>query len=119
MSFSIPPYLRTYGNAPARQRVLRRWLQMVAGRYAAPCDVVVIGDEITEYGGATTLANGYVRQFKANLLSLFPTPGVPLNGTGLLASGSPGYLPITWTTPATITRSMRPYSRVRHPLSMR
>ncbi len=96
MTFSIPAYIKTFTRAPIRQRILRRWLQAVATRSTTPCDIVVVGDSITEYGGATLFANGYVRQLKANLLHAFPTPGVPISQPGVLASGSPGYLPIGW-----------------------
>lgn len=82
----VPKAYAADGTASAPVAELRRFHFALAQRAYAPCDVLIIGDSISEGTGATVRSRRWVDQFQKRMRELYPTTGV--NGGEGFVKGS-------------------------------
>jgi lysophospholipase L1-like esterase len=75
----------------------------LGNRQFARCDIVVIGDSITEGEHVTAFDNRYLGRMRDMLRARFPTPGLAGGGRGFLGVAATGESSFTW--PSVITGS--------------
>lgn len=92
--------------AAQRAQPLMRWITALANRHFGRCNVVCLGDSITEGQGATQLAYRWTDRLRFNLTNRFPTQGVSSSGRGFLGANSSGEFSFTW--PSTLAGSPAP-----------
>ncbi|HSD55533.1 MAG TPA: SGNH/GDSL hydrolase family protein [Candidatus Saccharimonadales bacterium] len=94
--------------AAQRASSLVPWMSSLADRHYARCNVVCIGDSITEGQGADTSDRRWIARLRDNLRTRFQTTGLSGGGRGFLGAANSGEVSFTW--PATITGSPTPAS---------
>jgi lysophospholipase L1-like esterase len=62
--------------AKAKDSAIATFVGKLGNRHTTPCDVVLIGDSITEGEGANARAFRYVNVFRDRIRAFYPTPGV-------------------------------------------
>ncbi|HKU18094.1 MAG TPA: SGNH/GDSL hydrolase family protein [Candidatus Saccharimonadales bacterium] len=98
--------LSAYGQqqlATQRAQALQRWFTALANRHYGRCNVVCLGDSITEGQGATQETRRWLQRLRASLVARFPATGVTTSGRGFLGANSSGEFSFTW--PSTIAGS--------------
>lgn len=105
MGFSPATQLLTARNWMAQNSVhdpaLTPWFAALANRQFARCNVICLGDSITEGQAASTFDNAWRSRLRDMLRSTFPTPGVAGGGRGYLNLTGTGELSFVW--PSTIS----------------
>ena len=94
--------------ASQRAQALTPWMSGLANRHYARCNVVCVGDSITEGQGADTADRRWLARLRDNLRTRFQTTGVTGGGRGFLGAANSGEVSFTW--PAVITGSPTPAS---------
>ncbi|MGH7196402.1 MAG: SGNH/GDSL hydrolase family protein [Candidatus Saccharimonadales bacterium] len=89
--------------AAQRAQALTPWTTGLANRHYARCNVVCLGDSITEGQGATEADRRWAARLRDNLRTRFQTTGVSGGGRGFLGAAGSGESSFTW--PATIAGS--------------
>lgn len=89
--------------ASQRAQALIPWMSGLANRHYARCNVVCLGDSITEGQGADTVERRWIARLRDNLRSQFQTSGLSNGGRGFLGASNSGQVSFSW--PATITGS--------------
>jgi lysophospholipase L1-like esterase len=89
--------------AAQRAGALVPWMSGLANRHYARCNVVCLGDSITEGQGANTADRRWLARLRDNLRTRFQTTGLSGGGRGFLGAANSGEVSFTW--PATITGS--------------
>jgi lysophospholipase L1-like esterase len=101
------PVLSPYGQQQLytqRAAALQGWYAALANRHYARCNVVVLGDSITEGQGATVQERRWVARLRDRLRARLPTAGITAGGgRGYLACANTGESSYTW--PATVAGS--------------
>lgn len=87
--------------ASQRAQALVPWMSGLANRHYARCNIVCIGDSITEGQGADTVDRRWIARLRDNLRARFQTTGLSGGGRGFLGSAGTGQISFTW--PATVT----------------
>ena len=82
-----------------RARALRVFYAALADRRSNPCNIVVMGDSMTEGQGATVWGARWVDRFRAQMRQKFPVTGVPggvgyISTTNGLTGGSSSIFPV-------------------------
>lgn len=88
-----------------RAQALTPWFAGLANRQSARCNLVCLGDSITEGQGAlgppsTGLEDRWIARLRDLLRARYPTPGITGGGRGFLGTVSTGEGTFTW--PATL-----------------
>lgn len=86
-----------------RSLALMPWYTALAGRQFARCNVVCLGDSITEGQGATNWDYAWRSRLRDMLRARYPTPGQSGGGRGFLGAAGSGEGSFTW--PSTIAGS--------------
>ena len=89
--------------AAQRAQALTPWMSGLANRHYARCNVVCVGDSITEGQGADTDDRRWIARLRDNLRTRFQTTGLSGGGRGFLGSSNTGEVSFPW--PATVTGS--------------
>lgn len=98
--------LSSYGQqqlAAQRAQALTPFLSSLANRHYARCNVVCIGDSITEGQGATQADRRWIARLRDNLRTRFQTAGLSGGGRGFLGASNSGESSFVW--PATLAGS--------------
>lgn len=96
----------TYGQQQLetqRSQALIPWSSALANRHYARCNLVCVGDSITEGQGATQADRRWIARLRDNLRTRFQTTGLSGGGRGFLGAASSGEFSFTW--PAVIAGS--------------
>ena len=72
--------------ASQRAQALTPWMSGLANRHYARCNVVCVGDSITEGQGADTADRRWLARLRDNLRTRFQTTGVTGGGRGFLGA---------------------------------
>jgi lysophospholipase L1-like esterase len=92
--------------ATQRSRALLPWFNGLANRHYARCNVVCVGDSISEGQGATQIDRRWIARLRDNLRTQHQTTGVTGGGRGFLGVTGSGQVSFTW--PTTINGSPTP-----------
>lgn len=94
--------------AAQRASALTPWMSGLANRHYARCNIVCVGDSITEGQGADTADRRWIARLRDNVRTRFQTTGLSGGGRGFLGAANSGEVSFTW--PATTTGSPTPAS---------
>jgi len=86
-----------------RAAALLPWSAGLANRHYARCNVVCIGDSISEGQGATQIDRRWIARLRDNLRARHQTTGLSGGGRGFLGAATTGEFSFTW--PATLAGS--------------
>lgn len=86
-----------------RAGALLPWSAGLANRHYARCNIVCIGDSISEGQGATQADRRWIARLRDNMRTRHQTTGLTGGGRGFLGAASSGEFSFTW--PATIAGS--------------
>lgn len=82
--------------AGSAQAAMMPWRAALANRAASRCDVVFLGDSITEGQHATSETLRFLAGMRSGLRARFPFPGQPTGGRGFLGVATSGESSFTW-----------------------
>lgn len=101
--------------ATQRSRAMLAWTSALANRHYERCNVVCIGDSITEGQGATQADRRWIARLRDNLRTKFQTTGISGGGRGFVGAVGTGEVSFTWPTTVagspTIASSLGPKSQ--------